>query len=136
MKKIIVLFLLSMLLTACSISEPESDVRKLDSEMNEKESLSPTQENFLKVLASNKDGKEYLQKYPNTKIINITLIKPEEFESLRNSTEYKELYEDLPQKELYRVDFNGGSQLSLMTIIDLEEQRVIKIFGMYIMGMG
>ncbi|MCA9460120.1 MAG: hypothetical protein KC550_06240, partial [Nanoarchaeota archaeon] len=103
---------------------------------NEKIVLEPKAENFLKILSTNLDGKEYLEKYPNTKVKNFKLINPDEFLSLKNETRFKELYVDLPEKELYYVEFEGNPNLNLMTIIDLDEQKVEKIFGKMIMGLG
>lgn len=139
MKEILKLLALFLLLIFSGCSNYESS--KINSNENQtfietKQTLAPTEENFLKILSNDKDGKEYLEKYPSTKIVKFTKIKPSQFESLKNNTNYKELYIDLPNKELYQVDFNGGSTLSLTTVIDLEEEKVVKIFGIYIMGMG
>lgn len=139
MKQTLILIMSIFLLiffTGCSSSQiTPNKQNEIQVVQETKESLSPTQENFLKILSTNKDGKEYLEKYPNTKLINFTKIRPSEFELLKNNTNYKDLYVDLPQKELYQVDFNGGSSLTLTTVIDLEDEKVVKIFGIYIMGM-
>jgi len=139
MKKVLIVISVIMILffTGCSNTMTNKNNSEININDNQiKEPLSPSEENFKKILLTNKDGKEYIDKYPNTKLVNFKKINPSEFESLKNSTNYKGLYQDLPQKELYLVDFNGGSQLSLTTIIDLEEENVIKIFGIYIMEMG
>jgi len=124
-------------LTGCSdVTITQNEQNEITLVQETKQNLSPTTENFLTILATNKDGKEYLEKYSNTKITYFKKITPNEFESLKNNTNYKELFTDLPNKELYQVDFNGGSSLSLTTVIDLEDKKVLKIYGIYIMGMG
>lgn len=141
-QKYIIFSLFLLIFSACSNNQintsninTSQDSIQINSS-SEKEALSPTKENFLKILKTNNDGLEYLNSYPNTQIISFKKINPQEFETLKNQTKYKELFIDLPQKELYQVDFNGGSSLSLTTIIDLENAKVIKIFGILIMGMG
>jgi len=69
-------------------------------------------------------------------LLNFTKVYPSEFESLKNATQYKGLYENLPQKELYQVDFGDGSELSLTTIIDVEERKVVTIYGVMLIAMG
>ena len=101
-----------------------------------KNNFVPTEEAFLQILSTNKDGSDYLNVYPNTRVVNYTLVKPSEFETYRENTEYKRLYEDLPQKDLYYVEFNGGTALTLITMIDPQTESVVKIYGVYIMGMG
>lgn len=140
MKQISILLILFTLIFFTGCSNSDLIENKLNQTNTIKETkqpfLSPTSENFLKILSTNKDGKEYLEKYPNTKITSFKKIKPTEFESLKNNTNYKDLYVDLPNKDLYQVDFNGGSALTLTTVIDLEDEKVVKIFGIYIMGMS
>lgn len=126
-KLLLILFFIFVLLFSSCSSQVKIE--------NQEENL-PTEENFLKILNSNKDGQDYLENFKNTSVIKFMLIKPEDFDLLKNSTQYKDLYVNLPEKELFYVEFNGGSSLSLMTIIDLEEQKVEKIFGLYLMGMG
>jgi len=93
-------------------------------------------EELLNILKTDKDGKDYLSKYPNTKVVGVEKILPKEFEVKKAKTQYKEIYMDLPNKELYYVEFNGGTSLSLITIIDLDEKKVVKIFGVMILGIG
>ncbi|MDA3855991.1 MAG: hypothetical protein PF569_07020 [Candidatus Woesearchaeota archaeon] len=129
MKKIILILVVSLfVLSGCSNSTQEVIVNN---------DLIPTSGLFLKILETNDDGLEYLEKHNDTKVVDFKKIKPIEFEELKNQTQYKELYLDLPQKDLYYVEFSSsGSTLSLITIIDLEKEEVIKIFGVLIMGMG
>ncbi|MCA9496338.1 MAG: hypothetical protein KC589_05330 [Nanoarchaeota archaeon] len=145
--------ILTSLLIACNnqenISEPaknigdfvddieDNNVINDDSDNNIKKIvLEANSENFLEILSTNPDGKEYLEKYPKTRVTKIQLIKPEEFLKLKNETRFKELYDDLPQKELYYVEFEGNGNLALMTVIDLDKKNVEKIFGKMIMGLG
>jgi hypothetical protein len=99
----------------------------------ENKTLNPNETIFLEILKTNEDGLSYLQKNPHTKVIRQEKISPNQFEELKNKTQFKALYENLPQKELYRVDFKSdNSDLSLMTIIDLENQQIINIYGNFI----
>jgi len=135
-RKLLFLSLLLLLFSGCSNQVSDENLNLNSTVIQEvKEVIEPTQENFMKILETNKDGIEYLEKYPNTQVVSFKKIKPENFDELKNQTQYKELYINLPDKELYAVDFNGGSQLSLTTIIDLEEKKVLKIFGIFIIGM-
>lgn len=128
MKKTTLLIIILILLTGCTNSQVKTQ--------NQTNSITPTQENLLQILKTNKDGKDYLNNYPNTEVINLTKINPNEFKTLKINSQYKELYTDLPKKELYKVNFNGGSQLSIITIIDIEEKKVLKIFGSYMIGLN
>lgn len=107
-------------------------VKSLDnSTINKTKIIKPTKGNFLKILKTNKDGMEYLKNYPNTSVIKIEEINPENLEKLKSDKYYKKLYENLPDKKLYRVDFNGGSRLTLVTVIDLENEKVLKALGTF-----
>ena len=153
-KNILIIIIIMILLASCSVSnvKTEKGSKYVKNVFNNKELqrnnsnvqynknkvLEPTEENFLKILETNKDGSDYLKNYPNTKVIKITKILPENFEMLRNKTRYKELYEKLPNKELYRVDFGSynTTKLILLTVIDLEKQKVLKIYGNYVIGLS
>ena len=92
---------------------------------------------FLEILETDKDGKEYLNLHPDTFVVKYEKVMPEKFEELKNITEYKALYENLPNKELYFVEFTAkGSNLNLQSYIDLEEEKVVSIVGVFIVGMG
>jgi len=136
MKQIYVFLLLfAVFFAGCSNQEGEVLVAETESEVLVKEVLAPTEGNFLRILATDKDGVEYLEKYPNTRLTNMSIIKPGQFESLYNNSQFKEMYVNLPEKKLYQIDFHGGGNLGLMTVIDLEDEKVLKIFGVFIMGM-
>lgn len=129
--------ILTILFVSCSTNQVEINKEEIKENIviEEKIILEPTEENFLMVLNTNQDGREYLEKHPQTKILNITKFHPKNI-NITNQ-EFKDLYFDLPQKELYRVDFIAeDTQLSLMTVIDLENKETIKIFGLFIMGMS
>ena len=56
-------------LTGCSdVTITQNEQNEITLVQETKQNLSPTTENFLTILATNKDGKEYLEKYSNTKI--------------------------------------------------------------------
>lgn len=132
MKKLIILLLIAMTLFAgCSSDNVE------DQNGQENQSNQPSEELFLEILKTNEDGLNYMEKNPDTKVINWEKISPNQFEELENQTQFKALYEDLPQKDLYRVDFKSdNSELSLMTIIDLENKKVINIYGNFVRNLG
>lgn len=90
---------------------------------------------FLKILNSSVDGKEYLNSHSNTKVIKYELQNFNDFESLKNQTQYKEMYQNLPKKNLYYVEFSNGDSLNIISMIDLKKRKVLKIFGVMIVGM-
>ena len=119
------------------VNKNEAEGVQIDEVQNEKVAMTANNENFLKILKTNKDGQDYLKLHPETYVVEFKKIMPENFETLKNGTEYKALYEDLPEKELYFVEFRADtSNLNLQAIVDLEEQKVVNIVGVYLVGMG
>ena len=139
--KIKTLLILSFLLifTGCSHNNPNN---KINGEItnninNEIKQEIQIRDIFFDALKTNKDGSEYITKFPNTQIIEYKKISPNEFTTLENATDFKELYKNLPNKNLYLVKFHANkSQISLQTIIDKEEKKVINIVGIFIMEMN
>jgi PBP1b-binding outer membrane lipoprotein LpoB len=124
MKKIITLLTLLILFSGCAATQAQ------------KQPLDPTPENFIKILNTTKDGQDFIKINPNLQVQNITLIKPDQFGKLHNETRFKLLYENLPQKELYQMDFIGKGTLQLRATIDLESENVTSLVGLFVMGMG
>ena len=123
MKKTIILLTLLILFSGCAAQ-------------TQKQPLEPTPENFIKILNTTKDGQDFIRINPNVQVQNITLITPDQFEKLHNETRFKILYENLPQKELYQMDFVGKGTLQLRATIDLENENVTSLVGLFVMGMG
>jgi hypothetical protein len=127
-----ILVLILLVISGCSSSY---DVN-LETKIIKNLSLEPTNKNFISVLLTNLDGVEYYDSHEDVYVSDIILIKPNEFEILKNGTRFKELYSNLPNKDLYYVEFKSSSPLSLMTVIDLEEETVINIFGLFLSSLG
>jgi len=134
--KTLLIFTLLIIFTGCSNNTPNNNINgeitnNINNEINQE---IPIENIFFDALKTNKDGFEYLTKFPNTKIIEYKKISPNEFTTLENATDFKELYKNLPNKNLYLVEFHANkSQISLQTIIDKEEKKVINIVGIFIM---
>ena len=123
MKKTIILLTLLILFSGCAAQ-------------TQKQPLEPTPENFIKILNTTKDGQDFIRINPNIQVQNITLITPDQFEKLHNETRFKILYENLPQKDLYQMDFVGQGTLRLRATIDLDNENVTSLVGLFVMGMG
>lgn len=89
---------------------------------------------FLEILATDSDGLEYLDYYNNTYVVSYNKFNSSEVSSLREVFEFPELFDDLPEKELYKVDFKSDeSKISLVSIIDLDSKEVVKVRGIYLL---
>ena len=98
----------------------------------------PTQENkILNILKQNNEVLGYMKKNPNYEILNITYLSSDEIAEKQNGTYFRELYENLTleNNRYVKVDLiDKNTNRGLMTIIDLEKQKVIKIFGLLLIG--
>lgn len=96
----------------------------------------PKDEFLVDILSTNEDGKDFLAIHDEVRVVNKTKIFPQQFESLRTNTQFKEVFANLPNKELYYVEFSGGYSLNLMTVIDVDNKSVINIYGRMTVYMG
>lgn len=132
MKKLNLMIILLLMFTMVGCAVQQDGVKSSSDEVIVFE---PTNENFLMMLRTNLDGKEYSDKNRDVYVLNVSTFYPSEINM--SEEDFKDLYSDLPEKKLYRVDFGSKkTSLVLMSVIDLEEKEVLTIFGLMIMGMG
>lgn len=94
----------------------------------------PLKDQLMLMLFDDKDIQEYFQSYPDAKISSIETFYPE---SMMNQTRFIEIYQDLPEKELYKVEITTTkTELSIIGIVDLENKETLKVVGMYLIGIS
>lgn len=95
-----------------------------------------TNDDFLAVLGTDPDMAAYLAN--NTAALEVTKLSPADIAgnlSDSNSNEYY-LYEALPMKELYKVEFVNAQGRGFQAILDMDESKVLKMYGLIRMGVG
>jgi len=109
------------------------ETMKLNSNVSNVTNLRPTEKTFLNILNSVEEGKEYINNYNEIKISRLEKFNPNNLDLSNNK--YPKLYENLPNKNLYRVDFSSElADYSLISIIDLENKTIINIYKFHILN--
>lgn len=67
---------------------------------------------------------QFKQEYPNVES-KVTVLEPEQIKDYIKK--YPAIYNDLPEKTLYEVNYNTMN-IGLKLIIDVEEEAVLKVF--------
>ena len=119
-----------------NINVLEKTFKNIDLEYNSPDVNQIPESDFFEIIKSTKDGKDYFNAYKKVVIIKKEKISSENVANLLNSTKYKDLYTNLPKKDLYRVDVKGNGNLVLMNIIDYQNKKIVKQYGSMIIGMG
>ncbi len=85
---------------------------------------SPQQEvnnNLIEVASSEPEVASVIGENPASEV---TVLSPENISQL--SGKYPVIYGNLPNKTLYRVDFNNGT--GMLVIVDMENKKVLRYF--------
>ncbi len=100
-------------------------------------SSSLTLEDRLKgIVSSTSDGEEYFSFYPSSKLVEQKVVSPLNISQVVNTTKYSKHYQNLPQKDLYYVVYQGNSTLQLVSLVDIKEEKVVSQYGLYVMGIS
>jgi len=93
-----------------------------------------TEDHIEFILNRNVDFREYSTNHQNY-TLSITELTPEKILEKQENSTMKTLYEDLPEKTLYEAyaDDKGNG---VIVIIDLEEEKVLKIVGLLLTNFG
>lgn len=123
MKKILLLILTLILIAGCSSTQD------LKQEV-QKKSLNET---LLDIIKTNDDAYTYLYNNPTYKILSIETFLPQD---KLNTTDFPNEYNNLEDKQYYEVKIKGETDLTLVSIIDLDNQEVKSAFGVFLIGIS
>lgn len=125
MKRIFLLIIL-ILISGCSIQKEKQEQTKL---IAVEKSLNQT---LIEIIQTNSDANEYLVSNPNYEIISVEkFYKKDKI----NITDFPNEYNGLDEnKEYYEMKIKSKSQLTLVTIIDLENKETKSAFGIFLMS--
>ena len=98
----------------------------------------PSDIQVFDLLRSNSDSLEFLQKYPDSAVTNKTLLHGEDIINGLSGPRFKELYQNISVEDdrYVFVELSSGSDRSLISILDLKEQKVTKAFWIILVKMG
>lgn len=137
-KKLLILILFTTLIVGCSTSKlEEGNYSKVIQETENLEKELTFEEEIIKIIKENKDGKDYYETYPNANIVSIEKKSYQELLNESKNTNYPGLYRNLTSSDsLYEVRVNGGKNLELLAIVNYQEKEVVNIIGLYLVSMG
>jgi hypothetical protein len=91
-----------------------------------------TDDEIIQMLKNNSDATEYMKRNPDFKIVNKTLLTRETILKGQNATYFKEIYQNLllEDNRYLKIDLmDFKTNHGLISIIDLKEGKVIKVYG-------
>lgn len=143
--KALLLLVLVFLLAGCIGEEPaveDEDPDPASEEVNETEENNYTQEekiedhekeDFLRVLEKNEDVEEFLQEEEYQ--LDVEEMTPDDIEEGGMEGQDAYLYEDLPLETHYKVDIYNEEGGGFQTVLNMEEEDIVKIFRLIKMEM-
>ncbi|MFA5877810.1 MAG: hypothetical protein WC845_00305 [Candidatus Staskawiczbacteria bacterium] len=95
--------------------------------------LKTTDAEIIKLLKTNTDSAEYMNKYVDFKIGEKTLLNKDSISAGQNGQNFQEVYQglELEDNRYLRVDLmNSAGDWGLITVLDFKTKTVTKAFGL------
>lgn len=121
-KKIILLILIALMLISCGENTADKTATAEDKK------VISTEDQIIEVFSNDTDISQILETKNYT--LSYEILTPQEIkERSLNSIEYKEIYQDAPEKTLVKAIIEGNNGRGFISLIDLDSKIIIRKFG-------
>ncbi len=136
MKKILLLLLTLIIISGCTPTSQNQEQIKQETNSPDIYEQSKTSldkvdlnETLINIIKTNDDAYKYLYDNPNYKIISIETFLPSQ---KLNNTDFPNEYKNLEERKYYEIKIKGDTDLTLITIVDLENNITTSAFGIFL----